>query len=429
MAAGTFFKLEAVEGLPEGLAATLPTLLWIPASSVELAPPEEALRPVLFGHSADGSQPPRVTLVSKADGSKPILHFDAARTADEILLEHYYDGLERTIEMRLPFNYTMLPTWVRSMAWRLRGPQLVHEPEIGFPPGDPSLVVDWLCELAQWAEVPAAGRRLKVAWPDARRAAFTVCHDVDTDWVFENPRWLDRFCDLEERHGLRGAWYCVPKYSRTRAATKGIERLVERGFEIGCHGYNHDTRWPFLEGSAFQRRMDRVRQFRDRWEIRGFRAEWLWRTPSFLQAIAKEFDYDSSVPTVSSLFTSHTRNGCGTAFPYRTHGDLVELPITLPVDDDRHLRGEPVGRFWQDQVERAMRLIEHGGMLLLLMHPQPHQAANEETLAAVDLALEQLAPIPDLWKARPDEIVDWVLELPRHPADPDGEGPCEGDAS
>ena len=50
-------------------------------------------------------------------------------------------------------------------------------------------------------------------------------------------------------------------------------------------------------------------------------------------------------------------------------------------------------------------------MLLLLLHPQPHQAANEGTLAAVDLALEQLASIPDLWMARPDEIVDWVLKL------------------
>ena len=48
------------------------------------------------------------------------------------------------------------------------------------------------------------------------------------------------------------------------------------------------------------------------------------------------------------------------------------------------------------------------GVLLLLLHPQAHQAANEETLAAVDAALEQLAAIPGVWKARPDEIVDWV---------------------
>jgi len=88
----------------------------------------------------------------------------------------------------------------------------------------------------------------------------------------------------------------------------------------------------------------------------------------------------------------------------------VELPITLPADDDRHLRGEPVDRFWRHQVDRAHSLIEQGGMLLFLLHPQSHQAANEETLAAVDLALEQLASIPDLWNARPDEIVDWVLK-------------------
>jgi hypothetical protein len=69
-----------------------------------------------------------------------------------------------------------------------------------------------------------------------------------------------------------------------------------------------------------------------------------------------------------------------------------------------------VDQFWRDQVERAHHLVERGGMLLFLLHPQPHQAANDETLAAVDLALEQLDSIPDLWNARPDEIVDWVLK-------------------
>ena len=403
-----FYRLEVNERWPPVLRTDLPEILWIPPDAVLGAAPVGPSMAILRGMPLDGLNAKAVTLVSLDDGGAPRLHFDVARTMEGILLEEYHGGLEPTVEMRLPFNYSLLPCWVKALARNLRKGKIAREPEVPFPPGDPSFVVDWLRELARWAQGPPSPRSLSVRWPAGFRAALTISHDVDTDWLFRHPAWLERICDLEEHYGLRGAWYCVPRYSHSRAAEAGIERLLARGCEVGCHGYNHDGKWPLLRGDKYDERVRRVRQFRDFWGLRGFRPEWLWRTPTFLATLAQLFDYDTSVPTVSSGFTSHSRNGCGTCWPYVTHGDLLELPLTVPMDEARHLSGLEPGPFWRGQFERSRKILERGGLVMLSLHPQPHQAANEATLTAVAAALQELVDVPGVWIARPDQIADWA---------------------
>ncbi len=403
---GSFYRLEATASLPESLRAGVPEVLWIPdAARVTAALPG---RPALLGRALDAPQAAAVPLVSSAADGSLLPHFDPGRTADSILLERYHDGLPRTLEMRLPFNYSRLPGWIKALGRKLRGGGIAPTPELGFP-ADTALV-EWLGALARSAGLPGSRRSLAGPWPEGCRAALVISHDVDTDWVFRNPGWLERICDLEEKYGLLGAWYCVPMNSRSRAAERGMERLLERGCEIGIHGYNHDAKWPFLAGRAFQGRLDVVRRFRDRWRVRGFRSEWLWRSPDFLSALAPEFDYDSSVFSTSSLFTRRTGNGCASVFPYRTWGGLLELPLTLPMDEDRHFRGLAPEPFWQGQVERAEAIIAAGGMVMLSLHPQGQQGANEVTLRALEGALERITAAPGLWRARPDRIADWVRE-------------------
>ncbi|MGA2034852.1 MAG: hypothetical protein ABSG68_21590 [Thermoguttaceae bacterium] len=355
----------------------------------------------------DSSDAETVDLVWLTESGLPQVSVDVASAMEGILLEQYHAGLEPTVEMRLPFNYSRLPPWVKGLARFVRKGSIAREPEVPFPPGAP-FVVDWLCDLARWAGVPQSRRVRSQRWPDGRQAALTISHDVDTDWLFRNPDWIDRICDMEEEHGLFGAWYCVPIYSQSRRSALGIERLIERGCEIGCHGYNHDAKWPLLSGEKFAKRLRSVQAFRDRWKARGFRSEWLWRTSDFLSVLARVFDYDSSVPTASSSFTSRSRNGCGTCYPYLTYGDLVELPLTLPMDEARRTSGLGLEAFWRRQVERASKIIERGGLVMLSLHPQPHQAANSPTLTAVKAAIRDLVSIPNLWIARPDHIVDWV---------------------
>jgi peptidoglycan/xylan/chitin deacetylase (PgdA/CDA1 family) len=419
----SFFRLEAGDALPPELARDMPEILCVPPEALQ-APLSDhrpngsvlkaslsgtPINPVLInGTRLNGAPAASISLVTSADGDVPRASFDIAGTIDSILLEQYHSGLEPTAEMRLPFNYSLLPPWVKGVARSLRKGELGREPEIAFPSGDPAFVVDWLGELADWTNSPRSPRTKRIEWPHGHRAAVTISHDVDTDWVFRNPEWLERIVDVEAEHGLYGAWFCVPAYSQSRASARGIERLIERGCEVGCHGYNHDAKWPLLNGRKFAQRVEVVKKFRDRWGLRGCRSEWLWRTPAFLSVVGELFEYDSSVPTVSPQFTSHSRNGCGTCFPYVTYGGLMELPLTVPMDEARHLGGLGLEDFWRRQVERASQIIERGGMVMLSLHPQPHQAANSATLAAVGRALKEIVSMPNLWLARPQEIAAWA---------------------
>jgi peptidoglycan/xylan/chitin deacetylase (PgdA/CDA1 family) len=192
-------------------------------------------------------------------------------------------------------------------------------------------------------------------------------------------------------------------------ARAGIRRLQSRGREVGCHGYNHDAKWPLLEGAAFRKRLNAVRGFAEEWGVRGFRSEWVWRTQRFLEAIASVFKYDSSIPAMLPAYSHPTRNGCSTCRPYRTYGDLVELPITVALDEWRHLKGLSPAEHFEDIVHAANVVVERGGVVTLGLHPQPHQAANDATFAALEQALIELEKVPGLFRTTPAELAAWVV--------------------
>jgi hypothetical protein len=412
MRSGQFFRIHVERAtLPDLLIRSSPQILWIPHAAF---PGSGQANQGCDGQMVISGQPIEAPdrsgeypLVWITDQQQPHAAFSIAHTIDEILLERYHDGLQPTLEMRLPFNYSRLPSWAKSLGRRIRGGSLITTPKVMFPDGDPSVVVDWLRDLAAWCSQPQSPRSRSIQWPQGHRAALTIAHDVDNDWVFQNPYWLDRFLDLEESFELHGAWYCVPKHSESPAAVRGFQRLRDRHCEIGCHGYNHDARWPLLADEPFQQRLREVQEFQSHWQLRGFRSEWLWRDPRFLKAIAGTFEYDTSVPTVATSFTRLSRNGCGTCLPYLTWGGMLELPVSLPLDDQRYCEGAKPQEFWERQSERAKGIVASGGLVMLSLHPQPHQAANDVTLAAVRGALQEISALPGVWKARPDEIADW----------------------
>ena len=416
MSPGRFFKLIATAKLPDNLVQGIPPVLWI-ADEVS-TPADLGSEVALEGKCCDSGE--RVALASSHAPGQFSTHFDIDSTIAGILREDYHAGFEPTAEMRLPFNYSKLPCWVKAVGRRLRSGSIAQAPAIAFPDHGQPYVVPWLERLRALAPqlgnsgaetvLPRAAlaQPCQIAWPPGKRAALVITHDVDTDWVFRHIDWLERICQLEARYDLRGAWYCVPRNSRGRAAERGIQRLWELGCEVGCHGYNHDAKFPLTSGKAFAQRMDCVRRFRDRWRLRGFRSEWLYRTPQFLQAIAGEFAYDSSAPAVNPLFSRRTNNGCAACAPFRTHGGLWELPLSVPMDEDRHLLGHDEATFWNDLATRAEAVIEFGGLVVLTLHPQPHQMANAPTLARVEALLDRVATRSDLWLTRPADVVDWL---------------------
>jgi len=397
---GGFYAIEADASLG-ALAETAPPVSWI-VGATERRVEGAVVKARRIGHPGDER-----VLVSRDAKGELALHFDIEKTSDEILLERYHEGLAPTLEMRLPFNYSRLPSWVKKIGRAVSPSTKVLPKAKDFPGRAPAFVLEWLGDLAISTNAPAPSRPRRVTWPDGHRAALVVTYDVDTDWLLRNDRWLERFCDLEDRHGMRGAYYCVPMWCRSRAAKRGLQRLVARGREIGVHGYNHDAKWPLLEGRAFEKRVERVKAFAGDWGMRGFRSEWLWRTPRFLETLAQLFDYDSSVPNTFDAYTK-SGNGCATCFPYTTDGGLLEIPLTLPMDEWRHYDGSSVGAHFDRLVTIAKQIIERGGVVVFALHPQPHQAANEETITAYEKALGEVASLPNLWKTRPVDLARWL---------------------
>ena len=155
-----------------------------------------------------------------------------------------------------------------------------------------------------------------------------------------------------------------------------------------------------------KKRLNEVLSFAKKWQIKGFRSEWLWRNEHFLNEISQIFKYDSSIPSVSSFLANICNNGCATALPYKITGDMTEVPISLPMDEERHAKRLSIKKFWEQQFERTKEIYTIKGIVNITLHPQPHQFANRDSLLAFRKYLQAVENLPKIWKTRPAEIVE-----------------------
>ena len=108
-----------------------------------------------------------------------------------------------------------------------------------------------------------------------------------------------------------------------------VAALTSAGFEVGVHGLYHDGR--DLESERMLRkRLPEIRRYAERWRAVGFRSPATNRDWSLMPLLG--FDYDSSFPDTDPF--EPQAGGCCSLLPY-FNGDLVELPITLPIQISR----------------------------------------------------------------------------------------------
>lgn len=396
-----FLRLNPAS-LPPVLADHAPELLWLGAPP---APPPADATVLVTGTALDDGA--NVPLAAAGADGRPHLLFNALATLRGTVLEHYRTPPAPTLEMRLPFNYSLLPNWLKGIGRVLRGGQLgVNEPTVAFPAAE-AFPADFLYRMAAWAglDLPAPP-----PWGDGCRAAAFVSHDVDVDWLFHHPDWLERILDIEEEHGFTGVWFVVPRYCRGKAAERALTRIRDRGHELGCHGYNHDAKLPFVTGAERRRRLKTIAAFAGDWQMAGFRSEWLWRTPQLMTDLSEIFRWDSSVPAFEAAFSHDTYGGCGTMLPFVGLGGMVELPLTLAMDVDRVWLGQEPVPFWHNQLARARGIAASGGLVVATLHPQPHQGANAETLQPYGAFLKEVAQLRP-WRVAPSRIAElWATQ-------------------
>ncbi|MBX3421918.1 MAG: glycosyltransferase [Pirellulaceae bacterium] len=319
-------------------------------------------------------------------------HYAFPGEVQSVFARHLASDVEKT-RLSLAFRMyyllrPLIPLSVRQFLQRSRRQAIQPIPDWYTP-------VTFLRELKSAVDcAEAAGHEQPVLhpWPDGQRYAVSLTHDIETA---EGQRCVREIVDMEEKYGLKSAWYFVPHKYRLDLGL--IRELVARGNEIGIHGYNHDGRL-FASQSIFNYRVKHINEAGRRFNATGFRAPMVHRNLQWMQQL--EFDYDASCFDIDPY--QAMPGGVGSPWPMIV-GKLVELPYTLPQDHTLFVSlGETCPRIWLHKLQ-LLRSIS--GMALLVTHPDYLKAAvHRESYLRL---CEHLWQSPEKWLALPHEIASW----------------------
>ena len=199
-------------------------------------------------------------------------------------------------------------------------------------------------------------------WPEGKKFALVLTHDVETAKGQENCRKL---MELEEKLGFRSSFGFVPeRYPVSAELRKYLER---RGFEVVVHGLLHDGLY-YKSRETFSGRAARINHYIKDWGAIGFRSPSMQHNLDWIHDL--NIEYDSS--TFDTDPFEPQPDGVGTIFPFRVprnSGDkgYLELPYTLPQDHNLFvIMQERSIDIWKKKLDW---IAKKGGMALLITHP------------------------------------------------------------
>lgn len=199
-------------------------------------------------------------------------------------------------------------------------------------------------------------------WPDDKKFALVLTHDVDTQRGHDN---CLKIVEMEEKLGFRSSFnFVVDDYP---VSFELRQELVKRGFEVGVHGLTHD---PSLYKSIteFKKQARRINQILDEWNAVGFRSPSMYHNLEWLTFL--DIAYDAS--TFDTDPFEPIPNGAETIFPFAVHSNngrkgYIELPYTLAQDFTLFiLMNQTDISFWTRKLDW---IASHGGMALINVHP------------------------------------------------------------
>ncbi|MBZ5723520.1 MAG: hypothetical protein LAP87_00845 [Acidobacteriia bacterium] len=200
-------------------------------------------------------------------------------------------------------------------------------------------------------------------WPDGKRFALVLTHDVELGSGMSR---CEQLADLEEERGFRSAFAFVPLRYRTPERLR--RTLADRGFEVLVHDLYHDGKL-YRDRQTFTQRRPAINEFLRSWQARGFASGSMHHNLPWIGEL--EIDYDISTFDVDPF----EPQACGLSriFPYWVQppaGDgrgFVEMPYTLAQDFTLFiLLGEQSNAIWRRKLDW---IAEKGGMALIKTHP------------------------------------------------------------
>jgi hypothetical protein len=199
-------------------------------------------------------------------------------------------------------------------------------------------------------------------WPERKKFALLLTHDVETDKGRERCK---RLAATEEQFGLRSAFYFVPK--RYDVSPRLRDYLTGKGFEVGVHGLQHDGRL-YASQAEFQQRAVEINKYLSQWHSGGF------SSPSMLHNLEwiHDLDVQYDISTYDTDPFEPQAGGVGTVFPFCVRDGsncrcYVELPYTMPQDFTLFVLMKQTDiNTWKKKLDW---IAEYGGMVHLKTHP------------------------------------------------------------
>lgn len=121
-------------------------------------------------------------------------------------------------------------------------------------------------------------------WPDGKKFALVLMHDVDTEKGHEKCLQL---MQLDEKMGFRSSFNFVPERYNVSSEVRRI--LVEKGFEVGVHGLKHDGKL-FSSRNTFQEQAVRINHYLRDWKSVGFVSPSMHRNLDWIHDLNVEYD-------------------------------------------------------------------------------------------------------------------------------------------
>lgn len=217
---------------------------------------------------------------------------------------------------------------------------------------------------------PAGKRPLNwQGWPDNKKFAFVLTHDVETRFGLDKCIPLMK---LEQGLGFKSLFNIVPE--RYGASLQVRRELMRNGFEVGVHGLNHDGRL-FKTRRVFNRRKDLINNYIKEWDAVGFRAPAMHHDLEMLKEL--NIEYDLSTFDIDPF--EPQSDGVNTIFPFivpRTTAEdgYVEMPYTLPQDHGLFIiQMQRNNDIWKRKLDW---IAKKGGLALLNVHPDYVKLGN-----------------------------------------------------
>jgi len=199
-------------------------------------------------------------------------------------------------------------------------------------------------------------------WPEEKRFALVLTHDVETAKGQEK---CPQLIKIEEELGLRSSFNFVPE--RYSVSSELRHYLTNKGFEVGVHDLYHDGKL-YSSREIFKRRAIRINNFLKEWGAVGFRSSSMYHNLEWIHAL--NIEYDASTFDVDPF--EPQPDGMGTIFPFwvkenSAQKGYIELPYTLPQDFTLFVLMKEKGiEIWKKKLDW---IAQHGGMALLITHP------------------------------------------------------------